>query len=374
MKSALFKLIGFITLLLLLMSDAAHSAAASLSNAQKEAESKGRTFISSHDEIVANARKEGKLWVSSRLGPSVSEPLVNAFKQKYPFITDIRVQEIAGTAAFERFLLEIQAGQAKGWDITHVPIDSISDYIPHLKRYDIFGMASNGVVKIDPRMIHPGERNILSITTGFRVAAYNKKLLPEDRVPGKWEDFLKPEFKGRKFLMDVRPLGVASLVPAWGLKKTLDFARKLAAQQPVWSNMGGDGRNTLIATGEFSLDPEGNFHSVKRNMSKDRTGNLSYKIIEPVPTRVVDHLDGVLNTANSPHAALLWLEFLASSEGQQIIDKYFPLRASLYTPGSAAEQELRGKELSVVDWNHFSKFEQYVAKIVEAYGFPKSEK
>jgi hypothetical protein len=163
MRPALLKVIGFTTLLLLFMSDAAHSAAASptLLNAQKEAESKGRTFFNSHDDIVANAKKEGKLWVSSRLGPSVSEPLINTFKQKYPFITDIRVQEIAGNAAFERFLLEIQSGQAKAWYITHVPIDSISGYVPHLKRQDMFGMAKEGILKIDPRMIHPGERNIL---------------------------------------------------------------------------------------------------------------------------------------------------------------------------------------------------------------------
>lgn len=374
--TVLNKIVGLLTVLLLLMLDTTHSDAASpsLLSAQKEAESKGRTFFTSHDDIVAKARKEGKLSVSSRLGPSVSEPLINGFKQKYPFITEIRVQEIAGTAAFERFLLEIQSGQAKGWDITHVPIDSISGYIPHLKRYDIFGMANSGVLKIDPRMIHPGERNILSLTTGFRVAAYNRNLISEDKVPAKWEDFLKPEFKGKKFLMDIRPLGVASLVPAWGLEKTLAFARKLAAQQPVWSNMGGDARNTLIAIGEFPIDPEGNYHSVKRNMSRDRTGSLNFKIVEPVPTRVVDHLGGILNTASNPHAALLWIEFLASPEGQQIIDKYFPLRASLYSAGSAAEQELRGKELSVVDWNHFSKFEEYVTKIIEAYGFPTADK
>ena len=370
------KVVALLVLLLPFTLKIIHSDAASSSllSAQKEAESKGRTFFTSHDDIVSKARKEGKLWVSSRLGTSVSEPLINGFKQKYPFITEIRVQEIAGTAAFERFQLELQSGQAKGWDITHVPIDSISSYVPYLKKYDIFGMAKSGVLKIDPRMIHPGERNILSLTTGFRVAAYNRNLITEDKVPAKWEDFLKPEFKGKKFLLDIRPLGVASLVPDWGLEKTLAFARRLAAQQPVWSNMGGDGRNTLIANGEFALDPEANYHSVKRNMSKDRTGNLNFKIVEPVPTRVVDHLDGILATATSPNTALLWIEFLSSSEAQQIIDKYFPLRASLYSSGSAAEQELRGKELSVVDWNHFNKFEEYVTKIIEAYGFPRAEK
>src|SRR5262249_23187216 len=151
--------------------------------------------------------------------------------------------------------------------------------------------------------------------------AYNRKLISEDKVPAKWEDFLKPEFKGKKFVTDLRPLQIAGLVPAWGLEKTLDFARKLAAQQPVWGK--GGARLTLsVATGEYPLYLGPNFSTVKRAMSKDPTGNLNYKIIEPVSTIIAFMPEGILNTADYPHTALLWFEFLASPEGQEIIDKY----------------------------------------------------
>ncbi|MBI2987669.1 MAG: hypothetical protein HYY45_12970 [Deltaproteobacteria bacterium] len=73
------------------------------------------------------------------------------------------------------------------------------------------------------------------------------------------------------------------------------------------------------------------------------------------------------------YAALLFLEFLASPEGQEVIDKY-TLEASVFTPGSLHEQVSRGKELSVVDWNHVTKFAKYVHKITAAYGFPKADK
>ena len=162
-------------------------------------------------------------------------------------------------------------------------------------------------------------------------------------------------------------------MPALGLEKTLDFARKLAAQQPVWGR-GATRVNTAVAAGEYSIYIGSNFESVRRAMSKDPTGNLNYKIIEPVPTRIVDHASGILKTAEHPHAALLWLEFLASPEGQNIIDKYEPLRASMYTPGSVMEQVTRGKKLSVVDWDHFNKFQEYQEKIFAAYGFPKADK
>ena len=67
----------------------------------------------------------------------------------------------------------------------------------------------------------------------------------------------------------------------------------------------------------------------------------------------------------------MWFEFLASPEGQEIIDKYDPLKASVYSPGSVHEQLTRGKQLSVVDWDHFNKMQEYQDKIIAAFGFPK---
>jgi hypothetical protein len=46
----------------------------------------------------------------------------------------------------------------------------------------------------------------------------------------------------------------------------------------------------------------------------------------------------------------------------------------VFTPGSATESLTRGKKLSMVDWDHFTKIEEYSAKLFEAYGFPKPAK
>ncbi|MBI2988198.1 MAG: substrate-binding domain-containing protein [Deltaproteobacteria bacterium] len=367
------KIIASFALLLMLATTHAAAASPDLLKAKQETEAKGYIFFSSHDEIVVMAKKEGKLRVSTGLDKEGFKPLINAFKQKYPFITDTHIEEMAGLDVHQRFLLEMQSGQAMGWDIAIIPPDFAQEYPPYLKKHDILGMAKQGVLKIDPRMVNPVERNILSTTSAISAVPYNRKLISEDKVPAKWEDFLKPEFKGKKFVLDIRPLQLAALVPAWGLERALDFARKLAAQQPVWGR--GAHRVTAgIAAGEYSLYCGSNFAVVKRAMSKDPTGSLSYKISEPVPTRTIDQSSAILNTAPHPHAGLLWLEFLASPEGQEIIDKYEPFGASVYTPGSVVAQEVRGKELSVVDWNHATKFREYTKKIFAAYGFPKADK
>ena len=374
--SLLKEIVESFAFLFLILSTATHAGAASASllQAKKAAENKGYVFFGSHAEIVAGAKKEGKLRIMLGLEPPTFQPLINGFKQKYPFITDVHIEETPGDpAGYQRVLLEIKSGQAKGWDINFNYLDFMDDYIPYLMKYDIAGMAQYGVVKIDPRMVDPVQRNMVSVLSSLTVVPYNKKLIPEDRVPAKWEDFLKPEFKGKKFVLDVRPAQIAGLVPAWGLEKTVDYARKLAAQDPVWGR-GATRMTTAIATGEYPLYVGSNFGSIHRVIKKDPTGNIGYKIIEPAPVRVVNGAIAILNTADHPNAALLWLEFLASPEGQEIIDKYEPLRASVFSPNSAIAEVTRGKKLSLVGWDNAAKFEEYLAKIVEAFGFPKADK
>jgi iron(III) transport system substrate-binding protein len=364
-------LVSLISMLL-----ASHAAAATPPlKIKKEVEGKGFVFFTTHDEIVAGAKKERKLSVSSGLEMSNFKPWINAFKQKYPFISDVHIEEIVGSEGHQRFILQIKSGRATTWDITHVDIDFYPEYIPYLMKYDILRMAKQGVLKIDSRMIHPVDRNMIAPTSVLSAVSYNRALIADDKVPTKWEDFLKPELGGKKFAMLLRPSWLASLVSAWGLEKTLDFARKIPAQQPIWLSGGGGRANTGVAAGEYPIYLGSNYSGVKRAMMRrDPTMNLRYKVPEPAPLRALQDGTAILHTAEHPHTALLWLEFLASPEGQEIIDKYEPLKASVFTANSAISQEVRGKDLSVVDWHHFAKFQEYSEKIIGALGFPKADK
>jgi ABC-type Fe3+ transport system substrate-binding protein len=62
-------------------------------------------------------------------------------------------------------------------------------------------------------------RSIVAVQSNMQVIAYNKEMISGDKVPDSWEGFLAPEFKGKKFLLDVRPKPLAALVPLWGLEK-----------------------------------------------------------------------------------------------------------------------------------------------------------
>jgi hypothetical protein len=341
-----------------------------LEKSKQEAEASGYIFLKSRDQIVAAAKQEGKMRALSGLDPDTIKAMVSVFRKKYPFL-DVRVEEIEGTESYQRFVLQMQAGTAKGWDATFIPIDFYKEYQPFQKKFDILGMARSGILQVRPEMIHPVDRNAIGSSSIIQVVAYNRKLMPEARVPDNWEDFLKPELKGKKFLADIRPFPLACLVPLWGLDKTLEFSKKLAAQEPLWVR-GATRLLTAMIAGEYALFMGPNYNSVKRAESRDKTASLALKAAEPIPTRIA-RADAVLDVAENPHAALLWLEFHASAEAQEIMDRVSPYQASIFHPGSETARITQGKKLSVVDWRHFTMMREYEEKIVGALGFPRAQ-
>ena len=67
---------------------------ASLPKAKQEAETKGYLFETRHDDIVAKAKKEGKLRVFTALDAQRTlRELSDRFKMKYPFVSEIQWEE-----------------------------------------------------------------------------------------------------------------------------------------------------------------------------------------------------------------------------------------------------------------------------------------
>ncbi len=348
-----------------------HAAPASpaVLKAKEEAEAKGYIFEINHDVILANAKKEGRLRVFSSFEPPTQKLLAEAFKNKYPFL-EIRIDEVNGPDNTQRMLLEMQGGVAKAWDVNYMTTDFYDDYLPYQRKFDLMGMAQHGVLQIPIEMIDPVHRNIAAFSTKAQVVAYNKKLIAAEKVPNSWEDFLKPQFKGRKFIAEIRGQYIATLIPAWGLEKTAQFAKAMAAQQPIWVR--GVARALAgMASGEYQMFIAANLSSSKRAVDKDATGNMAYKVLEPVPSRIGEH-EAVFSGAEHPYAGLLWLEFLATPEAQKIIDQG-SFEGSHLFPGTLSYEATRGKKLSMVDWQYSTKMQDYQKKIFEAFGFPKAE-
>ncbi|MBI2985448.1 MAG: extracellular solute-binding protein [Deltaproteobacteria bacterium] len=342
---------------------------AALQKARKEAETKGFIFITSRDEIIAKAKKEGKVKIGSTLDPDTYRPMVESFKKKYPFI-EAQMEELSGAVYGEKFLMELDAGKTTDWDLVHAPEDFYSRFAENAMKLDLLGMAQYGVLAINPKMVDPNYRGVVSVGSALCGAVYNRELIPPEKVPNKWEDFLKQEFKGRKFLVDIRPYCNAALVSTLGDEWVKNYAGKLKDQQPVWARGQTRSLATIVA-GENPMHQLANYHSCVRAQQKDPRKVLVCKVIEPVPVRLQEN-DFVMKTAPHPYAALLFLEHQVSPEGQKILDEVEPVKSSIYTDGEVARL-IKGKKIALNDFKTYKDGARRMKMILEAFGFPKAE-
>jgi hypothetical protein len=371
MRNGTTKTPAMVSLFLCLLVSAAQGATPAATKAQQSAQARGFLFESSHEEIVAKAKKEGKLRVISSLNPETYKQLAAGFKQKYPFI-EFSLTAVDGSEAAQRFLMELNAGMAKNWDAIHLSRDFYNEFAAHIKKIDILGMAENKVLAIPGGMIDPNRRNIVAEASAIQAVVYNKDLIAPEKVPNTWEDFLKPELKGRKFLIDIRPHGMVSLVPGLGEAWVKNYASRLKDQEPIWVR-GYARALASMSAGEYALHQQANYQSCVEVAEKHLKKSIVCKIIEPVPVRLIE-LQGVTNSAANPYAALLWLEFQATPTGQRIIDKYEPLKSSVFGPGSELAKVTEGKKLSIDKWDSFAQIPGWYDMIEKSFGLPQAEK
>ena len=348
----------------------AASPSPALLKAKQEAEAAGYTFPVSHDVIVAEAKKEGKLRVLGSFESTTYSAVIAAFKKRYPFI-DVYEEDMTRGVAPRRVLLELKAGRATGWDVFNLAPDFWTDGIPLTKKFDLMGMATHKVLAIPPAMIDPKHRTIVSMGSSIHAIGYNRNLISDDKVPHSWEDFLKAEFKGKKFLVDIRPLGFAAFAAGLGEKWALDYAAKIASQDPVWF-LGQSRSLTAIASGAHTMLHLAYYHSCMRAAKKDPTGTLQCKVIEPVPGRLQE-FGTVSASALHPYSSLLWLEFQATPEGQKVISNYEPFNTSIYSSESGLAKVIEGKKLSMNDWNTLHNTDAWLQLVFKAFGLPKAD-
>ncbi|MBI2986436.1 MAG: extracellular solute-binding protein [Deltaproteobacteria bacterium] len=364
-----------LSLSLVLVSRDVFAASAGLLKAQKEAEAKGFIFETGHDEIVAKAKKGGAIQILSSSEPASYPHLIKSFKNRYPFL-EVKMVETSGTDAAQRFLLELKTGRATEFDVVNLSHDYYPEYLPFAKKFDILGMAEQGVLNIPLKMVDPKNRTVVSLATALFVVAYNKNLISAEKVPNSWEDFLKPEFKGKKFMVEVRPLvySIFASCPEQGLGEEwmVNYAKKMRAQEPVWIR--GHSRGlAYLNSGEQLLHSGTYYHSAVRLKSKSPKDNVGIKFVEPVPATLLEP-EIVLNSSRNPYSALLFLEHEASPEGQKILDDNEPLKASIHFPLSAAAKEVKGKKVCLNDYKTFPITHKWEKMAVEAFGFPREEK
>jgi len=328
--------------------------------------SQGGMIHDTREHILDDAKKEGKLVVSPGFEDSTTPHLIDAFKKKYPFVKEVVWSK---PADFKKQLDDLIEGKAVVDAFRPAP-NLWSQYFSHnlFRNYDFKKMAEGGHLNIPQEMIDESGVVVWSGSI-IGIMVYNVNRIGSEPAPTGWESCLDPKWSG-KFTVDSKPNVLASLAARWGEQKTLDYARKLKQNNPVIVRGSTQGL-TKLAAGEFAFMCGVYLHATERYLKQNPTAPIKKLVANPLPAAFHEP-EAVYARASNRHTALLWIEFLASPEGQQILDAVDPGRASFLVQKTLANQLANGANVSVCATGCRNREDDLMKRIaVDIWGLPK---
>ncbi len=234
------------------------------------------------------------------------------FEKKYPFI---KVSEFRsdGRNLVKRAIEEIKAGQY----IADV-IATTGEQMDIMKREGVF----QEHYVIDARH-YPDEVKVKGKSGFIYIGHYetynslgfNTSLITPAEAPKTMSDLLNPRWKGKMSIVSTTTgtRWIGNTLESMGR----DFLDKMGEQDVKVQNMSGAALAGLVVSGEVPLSPT--IFDANITQAKQKGAPVEWRPIEPVVTTV--SYSGLTLKAPHPHTALLFLDYLHSKEGQQLIMK-----------------------------------------------------
>jgi iron(III) transport system substrate-binding protein len=149
----------------------------------------------------------------------------------------------------------------------------------------------------------------------YNSLGFNTTLIPANEAPKVFNDLLNPQWKGKMSIA-----GTSTGVRWVGCTlETLgrEFLNKMAVQELKVQNMSGAALAGLVSSGEVPLSPT--IFDADVTVAKQKGAPIEWRPLDPVVTTV--GYSGLSAKAPHPHAALLFLDYVHSKEGQQLMVK-----------------------------------------------------
>jgi iron(III) transport system substrate-binding protein len=257
--------------------------------------------------IIDAAKKEKQAVVYTSLNLKDSVPITQAFEKKYG--VKIELWRSSSEKVLQRALTEARAGRhaVDAFELNGPEMEALyreglleQFYSPHFKSL--------------PPAAFPKHRHYAADRFNFFTIAYNTKLVKPEEVPNSYEDLLNPRWVGKIGIEGSDDDWFASIVKHMGEKKGLDFFRKLAQMKPQ-VRTGHTLLAELVAAGEIPLVATIYNHNAERLLVNGAP--IKWKALDPTFGR--PNAVAVAKHAQRPNAAMLFVDFMLSPEGQNLI-------------------------------------------------------
>ncbi len=258
-------------------------------------------------KLIEGAKKEGKLIFWGTDQARIMTPVLNAFQKKYPFV-QAEYWRAGSEQVVQKELSEARAGR-HNFDYSSVDIDTYLETRKAglMKKYDWPSTKRWDAKYKDPEG-YAVARNILQTVIG-----YNTDLVPPAEAPKAWDDVLDPKWKGAISQDKEGYDWVLMLWSAWGKEKTMNYLQRLAKNNPVFGE-GSSARTEMLAAGAFKIDLRLNLNQIRDRQKKGAP--LDWVRTNPILEKGTFMF--IAAQAPHPNVAMLFADWLTSSEGQQI--------------------------------------------------------
>lgn len=263
--------------------------------------------------VIEGARKEGKLALATSASASSFTKFLQAFQAKYPFLDVSSGLYAAPTGrVLARVDAEIKANNVT-MDVLHVA--NQASYLEMARKGQLLNYRSTEYAAY-PDDAHDGGYWAAARVIGV-IMAYNKNILSPDKAPKSWTDLLKPEFKGKKILVQNAAAGTM-LNQVYLLEKNLglDFLKKLAAQEVVVMATTGQLIDSLVRGDALVGGTVDHWRAFEPDAVK--AGITAIYPTEGMPLAVTPV--AILKAAPHPNAAKLFVDYMLSHEGQTLLN------------------------------------------------------
>lgn len=267
------------------------------------------------ERLLEGALEEGRLvWYTAVVGP-VATALANGFEDAYPGVT-VEVLRDGQPALITRMLQEIGAGRP-GPDVVEMPAEgailvhsldlSVPRYSPHTDE-----IPDRWKIVNDEGLVY-----VSSIRASYGSFAYNTELLDEADVPRELEDLANPALAGMGMpdATGVRIIG--SILFKYGEERGREILEAMGENGVEVQAVSGATVADMVARGELAA-AFGVFQPHAETLQAEGAP-IAWVPLNPVLGNIGSAL--VTELGQSPHAAVLFADFLTGPEGRAVLEE-----------------------------------------------------
>lgn len=303
--------------------------------------------------VLEAAKKEGRVVFYSSLASNTLDALVAAFNKKHPGIV-AEYYRSTSTGLMTRLDAELSARRLQA-DV--VNISNPAEMEDLKRRGALLAYKSPEFTAYDPAFVDRDATWFVA-KTHLIVLAYNTTQLKN--APASWLALTDPALKGRVGITDPRSIGAASywrhaMVKLYGA----EYVTKLAANKPFIATAVGN-LNDRVASGELLATVDFSY-LVDASVAEHKAPVAAVYPKEGVP--VVSSVVGILKGSPNPNAAKVFVDFVASREGQIAFNKGYTYSMRADVPAAPGMKPLKEIKLLNIPVDELRKEQDRVAEI-----------